>query len=150
MLLRKAILSDAKSITNIYISARKKFIAFAPTIHSEESIYFWIHDVLIPDNHVIVSEENNNIVGMIVLYKKENIGWIDQLYLSPSVVGRGIGTLLLTEAKTILGSPIHLHTFQENIGARRFYERHGFKILEMTDGSKNEENCPDILYEWKE
>ena len=30
----------------------------------------------------------------------------------------------------------------------RFYERHDFRILELGDGSGNEEGCPDVLYEW--
>jgi ribosomal protein S18 acetylase RimI-like enzyme len=149
MILRRAVPIDAEAIARIYISARKKFIPFAPMMHSEEGIYHWILDILIPTNQVIVAEENDIVVGMMVLSKKEHVGWIDQLYLSPSVINRGIGTLLLTEAKSILGSPIHLHTFQENSDARRFYERHGFKALEFSDGSKNEEKCPDILYKWK-
>jgi ribosomal protein S18 acetylase RimI-like enzyme len=48
-----------------------------------------------------------------------------------------------------LTSPIRLYTFQENDGARRFYERHGFRAIEFGDGSNNEENCPDVLYEWR-
>jgi len=49
---------------------------------------------------------------------------------------------------TSLKLPIRLRTFQENQGARQFYEQHEFKILELTDGSGNEEHCPDMLYEW--
>jgi ribosomal protein S18 acetylase RimI-like enzyme len=49
----------------------------------------------------------------------------------------------------MLGSPIRLHTLQENVEARQFYEKHGFQILKLTDGSENEENCPDVLYEWR-
>ena len=48
----------------------------------------------------------------------------------------------------MLGSPIRLRTFQENIQAMRFYEKHELKIVELSDGSKNEEQCPDVLYEW--
>lgn len=88
-------------------------------------------------------------IGMMALSKNEGIGWINQLYVAPAFVGSGVGTLLVTKAKSILGSPIRLHTFQENAGARRFYERHGFKILEFSDGSTNEENCHDMVYEWR-
>jgi ribosomal protein S18 acetylase RimI-like enzyme len=149
LLLRKATLADARAITNIYLASRKKFVAFAPLIHSDESIYRWIREVLIPTGQVIVAEENNIIVGMMALSKKKGVGWIDQIYLSPEVVGRGIGTQLVSEAKSLLGSPIRLHTFQENIQAKRFYKKNGFKILELNDGSKNEEKCPDVLYVWR-
>ncbi len=67
--------------------------------------------------------------------------------VDPSLVGRGIGSGLLAHALKTLGRPICLYTFQENRGARRFYERHGFVAVEFTDGQGNEERCPDVLYE---
>ena len=76
------------------------------------------------------------------------MGWIRQLYIHPNAVGHGVGTLMINMAKSILGSPIRLYTFQENIGAKRFYERHGFQAIGFDDGSGNEENCPAVLYEW--
>jgi len=118
ILLRKATLADVTSVVNIYIDSREKFIFFAPLVHSRESIIQWIREVLIPTSQVIVAEENDSIVGMMVLSKKDNIGWIEQLYLAPEAIGRGIGALLITEAKSKLGSPIRLHTFQENINAK--------------------------------
>ena len=41
---------------------------------------------------------------------------------------------------------IKLHCFQANTGARRLYERHGFRAEAFGDGSANEEGLPDILY----
>jgi hypothetical protein len=38
---------------------------------------------------------------------------------------------------------------QCNDAARLFYEKHGFKAIAFADGSANEEQCPDILYEWQ-
>ena len=35
-----------------------------------------------------------------------------------------------------------------NIGAQRFYQRHGFVVAETTDGSQNEEKEPDIRLVW--
>jgi len=150
IVLRKATQLDASAIAKVYLASRKELLAFAPLIHSDESIFQWIRDILIPADQVTVAEENGTIVGMMVLSKSNNIGWIDQLYLSPTAVGKGIGTRLVTAAKATLGSPIRLHTFQENISARHFYERHGFKLIELGVGSTNEEKCPDALYEWRE
>ena len=48
----------------------------------------------------------------------------------------------------MLAHPIRLYTFQQNSGSRRFYERHGFGLLRLTDGKDNEERCPDALYEF--
>jgi GNAT superfamily N-acetyltransferase len=77
----------------------------------------------------------------------DRLSWIDQMYLDPTHVGRGIGALLLAHALATLPRPIRLYTFQRNEGARRFYERHGFRAVEFSDGSGNEERCPDVLFE---
>jgi ribosomal protein S18 acetylase RimI-like enzyme len=74
-------------------------------------------------------------------------GWIDQLYVLPSSQGRGIGTTLLAIAQRRFPA-LSLWTFQRNAAARRFYERHGFILVEETDGSRNIEKEPDALYRW--
>jgi hypothetical protein len=45
-------------------------------------------------------------------------------------------------------SRLDLWTFQQNAAARRFYEGRGFKPVEMTDGSGNDERVPDVRYRW--
>ena len=40
-------------------------------------------------------------------------------------------------------------TFQLNEGARRFYERHGLRMIRLTDGEGNEEKTHDALYAWR-
>ncbi|WP_244425313.1 GNAT family N-acetyltransferase [Bradyrhizobium sp. STM 3843] len=74
-------------------------------------------------------------------------GWIDQLYVHPNAQGRGIGSSLLDIAKAA-SRGLKLWTFQRNLAARRFYEMRGFVAVCQTDGSRNEENEPDILYQW--
>ena len=76
-------------------------------------------------------------------------GWIDQFYVMPAQQGRGLGALLLARAKAGQHR-LRLWTFQRNALARHFYERHGFAEIECTDGSRNEENEPDALYEWSD
>ena len=56
-----------------------------------------------------------------------------------------IGTMLLTHVLRQATSTVRLFTFQENTGARKFYERHGFKAVKFSGGHENEENCPDVL-----
>jgi len=72
--------------------------------------------------------------------------WIDQLYVDPDFTGRGVGTQLLDFAKRARPRGLRLSTFVSNAGAQRFYERNGFKEVERTDGSHNEERAPDIQY----
>jgi putative acetyltransferase len=74
-------------------------------------------------------------------------GWVDQLYVDPQWTGRGLGSALIGLAKELRPERLDLWTFQSNIAARRFYERHGFVAIDVTDG-ENEERAPDVHYRW--
>ncbi|HET7923886.1 MAG TPA: hypothetical protein VFL30_03255, partial [Rhodanobacteraceae bacterium] len=56
---------------------------------------------------------------------------------------------LLATAKERRPHGFTLWVFQQNGRARRFYERHGLRCVELTDGRQNEERMPDALYEWR-
>lgn len=43
---------------------------------------------------------------------------------------------------------LRLQTFQANENARPLYERHGFVVEELTDGSRIEERMPHVTYWW--
>lgn len=148
LVIRKATPSDAGEITTLYLASRSKYISFAPLVHSDTAIQQCVRDTLIPDTQVWVVTQDNKIIGMMAILEKQEMNWIEQLYILPKMTGQEIGSLLMDKAKS-LHLPIRLHTFQENLGARRFYERHGFKIIAFTDGSGNEERCSDMLYEWR-
>ncbi|MYR86851.1 GNAT family N-acetyltransferase, partial [Streptomyces sp. SID685] len=60
----------------------------------------------------------------------------------------GIGTALLETVRQASPEELSLHCFQRNTDARAFYERHGFTAGEFNDGSRNEENEPDVTYHW--
>lgn len=145
---REALQTDAGRVAEIFLSSRKEFVSFAPLAHSDEDIESWIGDTLIPTSRVIVAESGSRLLGMMALSEDQNFGWIDHLYLDPAEVNRGIGSEFIGKAKAELRHPIRLHTFQENLDCRRFYERHGFCAINFTDGADNEERCPDVLYEF--
>ncbi|ARN21825.1 hypothetical protein A4W93_19055 [Piscinibacter gummiphilus] len=87
------------------------------------------------------------MVGVLATSQADGVSWIDQLYLLPGFVGKGLGALLLRHGLVSLARPVRLYSFQANAGARHFYERHGFCAVAFSDGSMNEERCPDVLYE---
>jgi ribosomal protein S18 acetylase RimI-like enzyme len=58
-----------------------------------------------------------------------------------------VGQALLTAAREDVAE-LSLWVFQSNTQARRFYERQGFTLVELTDGAANEERLPDALYRW--
>jgi ribosomal protein S18 acetylase RimI-like enzyme len=45
-------------------------------------------------------------------------------------------------------APLRLWVFQRNTAAIGFYQACGFREIERTDGSRNEEREPDMLMEW--
>jgi ribosomal protein S18 acetylase RimI-like enzyme len=148
---RPATDTDAEQVAAVLLASRKAFVAFAPMAHTDDEVRDWVATSLIPLGGVSVAVDGGSdeeVVGVMAISQQGGFGWIDQLYLHPSAVGRGIGTRFLDLAKGSLGSPIRLYTFQENTGARRFYERHGFRAIAFSDGADNEEHCPDVLYEW--
>jgi ribosomal protein S18 acetylase RimI-like enzyme len=72
--------------------------------------------------------------------------FIDHLYVDPERQRSGIGTELLERAVAEMDGPeVRLWTFQANYQAVAFYRRNGFRTLEATDGSGNEERLPDYL-----
>jgi len=152
--LRRARDSDADAIAEIYLRSRKELVACAPLVHSDQSVQEWIKHKLLPEGDVTVATLGGVVVGFVAVSAgrekngSKECSWINQLYLLPTYTRRGIGTALLDHALNTLPPPIRLHTFQCNETARRFYEHHGFKAITYGDGSGNEENRPDILYEW--
>ena len=145
--IRSATREDARRITEIYLASRKTFLGFAPLVHSDQEVGKWIAEKLVPAG-VAVAEIDGTIAGFLASSREAEISWIDQVYLNPDSVARGIGTKLLRSAVRSLPTPIRLYTFQQNTGARRFYERFGFRLVALGDGSLNEEGCPDALYEY--
>jgi GNAT superfamily N-acetyltransferase len=147
-MLRGANPQDANAVASVLIESRKAFLSFAPSAHTEADVRNWVEHTLIPTNQVVVFESSEMVVGVLAVFKEKAKSWVDQLYVLPGWTGHGIGSRLLNYAQAILPSPIHLYTFQENVGARRFYERKGYTAVEFSDGRGNEERCPDVLMVW--
>lgn len=146
---RRATPGDADCVADVYLRSRKELVACAPLAHSDQAVREWIWRHLIPEGHTTVAVVGDLVVGLMAMSKGTDCSWIDQLYLLPAWVGRGIGTRLLELGRSELLPPIRLYTFQCNQPARYFYERRGFQVIAFGDGSGNEEKCADILYEWK-
>ena len=142
---RPATNSDAQAIASLWIRSRQASIPAIPKpIHSDGEIHRWVSDVLLPGGGTWLIEDDDELIGMMTLRD----GWIDQLYVDPGFAGMGLGTQLLDFAKRARPQGLRLWTFVSNAGAQRFYERNGFKEVERTDGSQNEERAPDIQYEF--
>jgi ribosomal protein S18 acetylase RimI-like enzyme len=133
---------DVDAIAELY---ERSFatLTFLPTLHTLEEHRAWFGQV-VDQREMWVWEEEGAILGFIVLGDTT----VDYLYVEPEMTGRGIGSALLDHAKEWRPGGFSLWTFQQNEGARRFYERHGLRVIRLTDGEGNEEKTPDALYAW--
>ncbi len=147
--LRSAVPSDAGCVADLLIRSRREFLPYAPMRHEPHEVRDWIAKSLIPSGGVYLAERGKLLVGIVAVSRINETSWIDQLYVLPGYTHHGIGRALLELAHELLEPPVRLFTFQENSGARRFYERHGYRPARFRDGSENEEQCPDVLYEFR-
>ena len=112
-------------------------------MHTDDEVRKWIRKVVLPTTTVWVAETDGAIVGFFSL-DGHTLG---HLYVHPDHQRAQIGTALLQLARSLSPKHLQLYTFAQNKGARRFYERHGFRAIAF--GTDNEENLPDVLYEWR-
>jgi ribosomal protein S18 acetylase RimI-like enzyme len=105
----------------------------------------WVRDVVLRECRTWVAVRGAEIAG----YAAAGGGVLQHLYLRPDVLRRGIGTLLLDEVKRHSPGGVSLHVFQQNTGARAFYEHHGFTVAGTSDGSQNMEALPGMTLCWR-
>ena len=151
MEIRRAIRTDASALADLYLRARRAAEPAIPAmVHTDAETHEWMLGQIAESIgsmtlEIWVAAEGDRLLGLMVLDR----GWLEQLYIDPGETGGGIGTELLAHAKARRVGGLRLWTFQSNIGAQRFYERHGFEEVDRTDGSGNEEGAPDICYAWR-
>jgi len=142
-MLRQLMLADMDRAATLH---RTSFDLALPTLaglHTPDEDQWFFRERMFATCQLWGRFDDEQLVGFIGFRE----GWIDQLYVLPSSQGQGIGGALLHVAKSRFGR-LSLWTFQRNSNARRFYEKHGFVLVEETDGSTNEEREPDALYSW--
>ena len=142
--IRLAHAEDADAVATVYIESFGT-LTFLPRLHTDDETRGWIASVVMLEHEVWFAKEEGRIVGMAAV--SDDV--LEQLYVTPDAHNRGVGSALLTKVKERRPNGFTLWTFQANTRARRFYERHGFRAVELTDGSGNMEREPDVRYEWR-
>ena len=135
---------DTGAVADVYLAALAG-MTYLPDLWTDTESREFIRDVMLPNNEVWVAEEDGRVVGFAGL----GDDLMRHLWVEPTAQNRGVGKALLDRAKKRRPDGFRLWVFQKNVGARRFYERHGFALVRLTDGRDNQEREPDALYEWR-
>jgi GNAT superfamily N-acetyltransferase len=136
--IRRATLEDVEEIVGIFEPSFAT-LAFVPRLHThDENIAFFSRCVTDGEAYVLGS-------GFAILAGDT----LTHLYVHPAAIGSGIGHALFEHAQSVRPDGFDFWVFQANRRARRFYEAHGARAVEFTDGSGNEERTPDVRYEWR-
>lgn len=135
--------ADAADVARLAREARAAAIPNLPDLHTPaQDIAFYRRQITTSIGFCF--EEAGTITG----FALGQDHMLEHLYVAPASQRRGIGTLLLEcMAEALQGGSLRLWTFQSNYGAISFYRRHGFTVIDQTDGSGNEEGLPDYLLE---
>jgi putative acetyltransferase len=141
--LRRAALSDMGAVARLHRQVRKICLPYLPDLHSPEEDLAYFYEQVFPRSTIWLGETEDELAGFAAVRED----WLDHLYVAPTWHGLGLGSTLLDIAKDGR-SRLDLWVFQRNEQARRFYERRGFRLMELTDGSANEERMPDVRYRW--
>ena len=141
-MIRRATPDDASAISELFARARDE-MTYLPHIpaHVRPLLGGWF----LERAELWMFEEEGRVLGFAGVSGSE----LTHLYTDPSAQNRGVGSALLDHVKSFQPEGLELWVFQKNEGARRFYERHGFELLRLTDGEANMEHEPDALYGWR-
>jgi GNAT superfamily N-acetyltransferase len=143
MRLRRGEPEDATPIARIMRSTYDR-MDYIPRLHTHEEDLAYIGG-LFGEREIWVAENDDGVIGFAILSADE----LMQMHVTPGEQNAGIGSALLARAKERRPRGFSLWTFQKNVGARRFYERHGLEVVRLTDGAGNEEREPDVQYAWR-
>src|SRR5687768_5356923 len=143
MRLRRGETVDIATIARVMRSTYDR-MRFIPRLHTLEEDLAYVTG-LFADHEAWVADDGDHVVGFAILSADQVL----QIHVEPDRQGQGIGSRLLDHAKERRPNGFSLWTFQKNVGARRFYERHGLELVQETDGQGNEEREPDVQYAWR-
>ncbi|MFT3915389.1 MAG: GNAT family N-acetyltransferase [Anaeromyxobacteraceae bacterium] len=136
---------DAPAVASLFEASRAAAMPWLVAVHGhDETVAFFAHVVPVRREVWLAEDAAGALLGFIAF----GGGEVEHLYVAPAARGAGVGSALLALA-TARGEPLELWTFERNATARAFYAARGFREVERTDGSGNEEREPDVRMRWE-
>jgi ribosomal protein S18 acetylase RimI-like enzyme len=140
--IRLANAADKDAAADLFLASRGT-MPYLPPLHSPDETRAFV-GALVDNAETWVAERNAQIVGLAVI----DGGFLEHLYVHPSRFDTNTGTRLFRHVAERHPKGFQLWVFQQNVRARRFYERLGCALVRLTGGENNEEKLPDALYLW--
>jgi diamine N-acetyltransferase len=147
VVIRTAVATDAEAVSAIGSAAfplayaelllPKNITAVVEETYSSRAVAKCISQCLTStDAHFLVAEQNGLITGFLHFDCEGPEPELHRLYTQPGRTGEGIGAALMDElhARLPLEFTYILMVLTSNVGAIRFYERHGLTQERMVDG----------------
>jgi N-acetylglutamate synthase-like GNAT family acetyltransferase len=90
----------------------------------DEGVVFWGY------------EESGTLVGVMGLQQVQDVTLIRHAYVVTSSQKRGIGAHLLSHLRELANRPVLIGTWADAAWAIRFYERHGFQMVDSKEKNR--------------
>lgn len=142
--IRRLTIDDMDEVAAIYRQSFDKRLPWLSGLDTREEDRLFFRETVFPQCTLWGATENGAIIGFAAMRD----GWLDHLYVLAQFQSRGVGSLLLRHCQAQSGE-LQLWTFQQNCGASRFYQTHGFELVRTTEAIESTDHEPDALYRWK-
>lgn len=138
--------ADFDAVVRLWHETKRAAYPYLPTeqARSREEDAGFFRERILPRCAVWIAETDGAPVGFLALADS----YVDRLYVHPAHQRRGVGSLLLRKALELSSAGVELHTHQQNVSARAFYEKHGFRAVRFGT-SPPPESAPDVEYHWR-
>lgn len=123
-MIRKYRQADIDQVLSIWLTASIEAHNFIEPDFWESKVSE-MRDVYIPASETFVLEYEGKINGFYSLYGNT----LAAIFVAPESQGKGMGTALLNDAKNSRES-LRLSVYKENVPSLKFYEKHGFILLD--------------------
>ena len=144
--LRPAQPEDLAAVADLHLRARRHAVpVMPPPVHEDDAVLRHVGGWDLGAREVWLAEDGS---GALRGYAALVGDWLEDLYVDPAAQRTGVGSALLEVVCSLRPDGVCLWVFETNLPARAFYAAAGFVELERTDGSANEERCPDLRLAW--
>lgn len=136
---------EYEAIIALWVDSKRVAYPYLPLEQAytlEDNRNFFLGNI-VKNCELWVAERAGKLLGFLALEG----AYVDRLYIHPDHQRTGAGAALLAKARERSPDRLHLHTHQQNVEARAFYEKHGFVAVRF-GVSPPPESAPDIEYAW--